>query len=97
MEAPANCHLSIVDVFGLIFCLSTESADLELGPLALLHQQARDSVFRDLRKMVGDRMALSALQCLVGFGAVSGRHKVHLRYTGSSANNLTSCRVSHTV
>lgn len=44
----------------------TESADLELGPLALLHQEARRSVFKDLRKTVGDRTALSALQCLVG-------------------------------
>lgn len=44
----------------------TGSADLELGPLALLHQEARRSVFRELRKVAADRTVLSALQSLVG-------------------------------
>lgn len=44
----------------------TESADLELSPLALLHQEARRCVYKDLRKVAADRVVLSALQCLVG-------------------------------
>lgn len=65
----------------------TESADLDLSPLALLHQEARCSVFKDLRKVAGDRVVLAALQCMVGFGAISSRIEVLQRY-GPSPEKL---------
>lgn len=50
----------------IVLVSSTESTDLELGPLALLHQESRRSIFKDLREVVRDRTALSSLECLVG-------------------------------
>lgn len=49
----------------LLGALLDESTDLELGPLALLHQESRRSIFKDLREVVRDRTALSSLECLL--------------------------------